>query len=105
MIFLRVSALAVRNQYHDAADQRKRSQDRGQRHTVMLFLGRLDGANIQNFLVGGVGKALIHQGNHAENNQDQSEWLHSFDSSWLLNAVASKTGRPLPSVNAPWSVS
>jgi len=55
-----------------SANERKRTQNRWNWHGVMLFLRGFDRAYVQDFLVSGVCKALICEGQHADNQQNDA---------------------------------
>src|ERR1700722_17205730 len=84
-------AFAIRHQQHHSANQRNRAQDGRQGHTVMLFLGGLNGTNVQNLLVRGVGKALVHQRQDPEYDQNDGNTFHN--ASWANPAPCMRLNR------------
>ncbi len=51
----------------------------------MLFLGRLNGTDIEHFFLSSVRKTLIDQGYDPDRHQDYAE--HSFSAQWILHVA------------------
>jgi hypothetical protein len=81
---LLVTAPAERNNRY-SADQRHDAKDGWKRNGVMLFLGRLDGTNIEHFFLGGVRETLIDQGYDPDHHQDYAEYC--FSAQWILQVA------------------
>src|SRR5262245_55091891 len=68
---MRLSAVASENK--NASGQGDDAQDRWKRNGLVFFPGSLDGTDVHDFLVGGIADALIHQCDHAQCDQGQTE--------------------------------
>src|SRR6266404_1787139 len=69
---------AIRRQNDYPSDQRQSSDNGWYRNRVVLFFGGLDGADVQDLLVGGVGNALIGERQNSNDDQHDAEESHIY---------------------------
>ena len=72
----RNAAISCQDDY--SSDQRQGSHDGWYRDCVVLFFGRLDRADVQDLLVGGVGNALISERQDSNDDQNDADESHMY---------------------------
>jgi hypothetical protein len=89
MARLRNATTRCQNDY--SSDERQGSQDRWYRNRIVFFFGGVDGANVQDFFMRGVGDALIGERQYSNDDQHDANESHMFVSLTTFAASAPLT--------------